>query len=149
MSSMIPTLPLPVTDDPTDAGFWRAALRSELTVQQCESCARYRFPPRPMCPYCHCMGTRWVAMSGRGRVWSFAAPQPPLLPAFAALIPYVTLVVELEEDSRLRIVGPLVNGETGGIQGVAPSAVRIGDPVRVRFIRYADDVAMPCWSLTS
>lgn len=145
---MIDSIPLPVTDDPIDAPFWQATLRSQLVVQQCSACARYRFPPRPMCPHCNGMEYRWNPVSGRGRIWSFAAPQPPLLPAFAALVPYVTAVVELAEDAQLRMVGAVLNSHTHTISDVSASDVRIGSPVHVVFVPYADDVALPCWRLS-
>jgi uncharacterized OB-fold protein len=144
---MIESMPMPTTDDPTDAAFWQAALRSELVVQQCDSCGGYRFPPRPMCPRCQSMELHWQAMSGRGAIWSFAAPSPPLLPAFQGLLPYVTAVIELAEDPALRMVGALIKPGADSIQGIAADTVRIGMPVRVAFWRCAEDVALPCWTV--
>ena len=143
---MIENIPLPVTDDPNDAPFWQAALRAELVVQQCDDCGNYRFPPRPMCPHCQSLAMHWQPLSGRGSIWSFAVPQPPLLPAFQALLPYVTAVVELAEHPQLRITGAVMNAH-GGIQGVTPEILNIGAPVQVAFWRCADDVALPCWRL--
>ncbi len=144
---MIESIPLPATDDPIDAPFWQAALRSELVVQQCDGCGRYRFPPRPMCPDCRCTTAQWQAMSGRGTIWSFAAPRPPLLPAFQELLPYVTAVVELAEHPLLRVTGAMLNPQTGTIQGITAADVAIGAPVRVAFWQCAEDVALPCWQL--
>lgn len=146
---MIENMPLPVTDDPIDAPYWQAALRSELVVQQCGQCGARHFPPRAMCPACQSTALQWRPVSGRGTVWSYAAPQPPLLPAFAAQLPYVTAVVALDEDPQLRIVGAVLNAATGSMQGVSAAAVRIGAPVRVAFLRCAEDVALPCWMLES
>lgn len=145
---MIESIPLPVTDDPTDAPFWQAALRAELVVQQCDGCGHYRFPPRPMCPHCRSMQVHWQPVSGRGTVWSFAVPQPPLLPAFQALLPYVTAVVELAEHPQLRMTGALLDPRSGTPQGMTPDHVYVGAPVSVAFWRCADDVALPCWRLT-
>jgi len=142
---MIEGLPLPVTDDRVDAGYWTAALHSRLVIQTCAVCRRRRFPPRLMCPHCQSDSFEWVEVSGRGTLWSFATPEPPLLPAFAALVPYVTGVVALDEDAGIRIVGPILLREGGDISGVSGDDVRIGQRVRVCFRRYADDVAMPCW----
>jgi uncharacterized OB-fold protein len=144
---MIESIPLPTTDDPTDAPFWQAALRGELLVQRCDNCGHYRFPPRPMCPDCQSLQMNWLPLSGRGTIWSFALPQPPLLPAFQALLPYVTAVVELAEHPQLRITGPILDAGTGSIQGVSPTSVAIGAPVQIDFWRCADDVALPCWRL--
>ncbi len=82
------------------APFFEAARRGELQIQTCDGCGRRRFPPRPMCPWCHSLESQWLRQSGRGRIWSFAVPHPPLLPAFVDEAPYVVVVVELEEDPR-------------------------------------------------
>jgi uncharacterized OB-fold protein len=83
-------------------------------------------------------------MSGRGRVWSFVVPHPPLLPAFMAVAPYNVVVVELEEDPLLRLVGNLVEAPGAPINSVDPSTIRIGEPVRVAF-QQVGDVALPVW----
>jgi uncharacterized OB-fold protein len=100
-----------------------------------------------MCPYCQSFEHQWRAVSGRGRIWSFAVPHPPLLPAFAKIAPYPVVLVELEEDPCLRMVGNLVPDPEGGIHQVDARAVRIGAPVRVVFQKVAEDVALPRWLL--
>jgi len=100
-----------------------------------------------MCPRCQSFEHEWCAVSGRGRVWSFAVPHPPLLPAFAELAPYPVVLVELEEDPSLRMVGNLVPSPEGGINEVNVRAVQIGAPVRVVFQKLAEDVALPRWVL--
>lgn len=142
---MIDDIPLPATDDPVDAPFWQGTLGSQLLMQRCDQCNEMRFPPRPMCPHCQCISCQWAAVSGRGRIWSFVAPESPLLPAFESLKPYVTALVELDEDPTLRLVGPVLNRFDGDIKGVEAAQVYIGQTVSVVFKRLADDVAMPCW----
>ncbi len=144
---MIEGVPLPATDDPLDAPFWQATLRGELVVQRCRACGAWRFPPRPMCPECRSSEHDWSPVSGRGRIWSFCVPHPPLLPAFAAHAPYAVVVVELEEDARLRMVGNVVRTDDGPIDQVDPARLAIGAAVRVAFRRLADDVALPQWVL--
>jgi hypothetical protein len=142
---VIADIPLPLTTDPVDAPYWAGAMRGELLVQGCGDCGALRFPPRPMCPHCRSEKHRWRPLSGRGRIWSFAAPQPPLLPAFESLLPYITALVELEEDPTLRIVGPVLSGDGADISGLTAADVAIGQPVRVAFWHLSDDVALPAW----
>jgi len=144
---MIEGAPLPATDNPLDAPFWQAALRGELVVQTCSACGRRRFPPRPMCPECQSFVHEWRAVSGKGRIWSFVVPHPPLLPAFAERAPYNVVLVELEEDPKIRIVGNLVASADGEINEVDPRTIAIGALVRVVFHRAAEDVALPRWVL--
>ncbi|WP_019528279.1 Zn-ribbon domain-containing OB-fold protein [Dasania marina] len=142
---MIENIPLPATDDPVDSPFWEGTRCSKLLIQSCSQCGEMRFPPRPMCPCCQSRECNWQAVSGRGRIWSFAVPESPLLPAFEALKPYVTALVELEENPKLRIVGPLLTSVDGDIKGVNAAQVAIGQQVAVTFKYFAEDVAMPCW----
>jgi len=72
-------------------------------------------------------------MSGRGEIWSFVVPHPPLLPAYTPLAPYNVIVVALQEDPMLRLVGNLVTGPDGPINEIDPATIEIGEPVRVVF----------------
>lgn len=102
---MVASRPLPLPDDQSQP-FWEACRQRRLVAQRCRACGRWRFPPRPTCPRCRSFEVTWEPLSGRGRVWSWIRAHPPLLPAFAALAPYVALVVELDEDPlHLRMVG--------------------------------------------
>ena len=139
-----PELLLPELDEET-APFWSAALRGELVVQRCDDCGRYRFPPRPACPWCQSFAFSWPAVSGRATVWSFVVPHPPLLPAYAELAPYNVVVVALDEDATIRMVGNLVASADAPINSVDPATIDIGMPVQVVFQQVADDVALPRW----
>ena len=122
----------PVTD-PDGAPFWRYAAQGELRVQACADCGELRFPPRPCCPHCQSFATEWRAVSGRGRVWSYVVPHPPLLPDYAAQAPYNVIVVELEEAPRIRLVGNLVTEPGAPLGSLDPQAIRIGARVRAVF----------------
>ena len=113
-------------------------------MQTCANCGLRRMPPRPMCPRCRSLKFRWDEMSGRGTIWSFIVPHPPLLPAYQELAPYNVIVVALDEDASLRMVGNLVATPDGPINEVDPATIRIGDPVRVVFQR-VEDVVLPRW----
>ncbi len=97
-----------------------------------------------MCPNCRSTDVTWQAMSGRGRIWSYIVPHPPLLPAFAAVAPYNSIVVELEDDPLIRFVGNLVASADGEINEIDPATISIGESVRVVFHRI-DDVTLPRW----
>jgi uncharacterized protein len=143
--TMIEAIPLPSTDDPLDAPYWEAARRGELVVQTCRTCGRRRFPPRPMCPTCQSFEHAWAPLSGRGRIWSFVSPHPPLLPVFAQIAPYNVIIVELADDPSIRMVGNLVTAADGPINQVDPTTIKIGTPVRVVFHSVDDDVSLARW----
>jgi uncharacterized OB-fold protein len=142
---MIEGMPLPATDDPLDAPFWQHTLRGELAVQRCTACNTWRFPPRPMCPSCQSFDHEWDVMSGKGRIWSFVVPHPPLLPVFTRIAPYNVIIVELAEDPTLRMVGNLVSSAGAEINEIDPGTIEIGAPVRAVFDKVADDLALIRW----
>ena len=131
---MVGERPTPQPDDQS-APFWDGCSRGELLAQRCAVCGRMRFPPRPTCPHCRSFEVEWTRLAGTGRVWSWIRAHPPLLPAFAAMAPYISVVVALDEDPvHLRMVGLFA--------GDAEPA--IGDRVRVEFETVGDSV-LPRW----
>jgi uncharacterized protein len=139
---------LPLPDDDS-IPFWDGCAVGELRVQRCARCRRRRMPPRPMCPWCHSLESRWEASSGRGRVWSFVVAHPPLLPAYAALAPYNVIVVELDDDPPIRFVGNLVATPGGLLDEVDPGTVVIGEPVEVCFAPPYEGISLPRWRRTT
>ena len=135
---------LPDVESEDGAEFWAGCARGELLVQHCGACGAPRFPPRPMCPRCRSTEVRWEPTSGRGTIWSYVVPHPPLLPAYAELAPYNVIVVTLDEDPTLRMVGNLLASADGGIDEIDPTTVEIGTPVRVVF-QQVEDVTLPRW----
>jgi uncharacterized OB-fold protein len=132
-----------------NAPFWEAARRGELMVQRCPETGRLIFPPRLRSPWAPraTAPLDWVRLSGRGRIWSFAIPHPPLLPWYAARAPYNVILVALDEDPALRLVGNLVASEAGDIDAVDPATLAVGAPVRVVFAHIDDDLWLPRWVL--
>ena len=135
---------LPPVDDDSQP-FWDGTLAGELRMQACDGCGRLRFPPRPMCPHCRSEASSWKTMSGRGTIYSFVVPHPPLLPAYAEVAPYNVVLVALDEDPTLRLVGNLVTDADAPINSVDASTIQIGAPVQVVFAKVSDDVALPRW----
>ena len=142
--SMVGVWPLPATDDPIDAGFWAGAAEGRLVVQSCGACGHRTMPPRPMCPRCRAVDRVWEPMSGRGVIWSWTVAHPPLLPAFAPFAPYPVIVVALEEDPTLRLVGNLVADPDAPINSVDPATIRFDQPVRAVFPTL-DGVSLVRW----
>ncbi|ADI09428.1 hypothetical protein SBI_06308 [Streptomyces bingchenggensis BCW-1] len=137
---------VPVFDD-DGAPFFAYAARGELRVQTCAGCAEPRFPPRPCCPHCQSFESEWIRTSGRGRIWSYVVPHPPLLPAYAAQAPYNVILVELVDAPRIRLVGNLVAAADAALDSVDPARIRINAPVRAVFHQAADGVVVVRWVL--
>jgi len=133
---MIEGLPLPDPDEDSKP-FWEGCARGELHMQRCSICERFRFYPRPMCPHCRSFESEWVRMSGRGTLYSFVIAHAPVMPVFKDKVPMAVILVELEEDSELRLVG--------NIRGCRNEDLAIGMPLEVVFEPVADDVTLPQW----
>ena len=98
--------PVPPTSELTQP-YWDAARRGQMVVQRCEGCGQRPFPPRATCPSCGAPSLSWSPVSGRATVYSYTIAHRPPHPAFAAQLPLVVAIVELEEGPRMftNIVG--------------------------------------------
>ena len=143
---MSDALLLPAIDSDA-APFWEGTRNGELRVQRCAESGRLIFPPRPVSPWGPHTPPLWTTVSGRGTIWSFVVPHPPLLPQFGELAPYNVILVALDEDPTIRFVGNLVARDGGAINEVDPGQIRIGAAVRVAFERITDEITMPRWVL--
>ena len=84
-------------------------------------------------------------MSGRGTIYSYAVPHPPLLPQFSDLAPYNVILVSLDEDPTIRLIGNLVNRADDPINAVDPGSIELDHPVEVVFEMVNDEIHMPRW----
>jgi uncharacterized protein len=138
--------PVPVADADTQP-FWDAAAERRLVVQRCRHCSRWIWQPRPLCPNCHAEEPVWTEITGAGSVASWIVLRPPVLPAYAELVPLVVLLVELNEG--VRMVGQLVDqsGRLIKTDGVA-EGLAMGDRLALRW-RNQDGVNLPVWTLAT
>jgi uncharacterized OB-fold protein len=133
--------------DKENEAFFEWSAKEELRIQGCDSCDRLRFPPRPICPWCHSTDSSWRVMSGRGSIWSFAVTHPPLLEPFLSRAPYNVVVVEIEEDPLIRLIGNVVEDRKVGLEFVKPDELRIGAPVRAVFPVVEGEPRLLRWAL--
>ena len=136
---------LPDVEEVDTAPFWAATRQEKLVVQRCDACGRLRFPPHPFCSACRSEAVSWTEVSGRGRIWSYLVHHDPTLPAYSAFAPFPVIVVELDEDRRLRMSGNIVATPGAAINSVDAATLRVGMPVRVTFQPVAEDVTLPYW----
>ena len=134
MSLFPPGMPVPAVTDDTRP-FWDACRRHELVIQRCTACGTFRHLPTPVCWKCRSFAHEWVAVSGRGSVYSYAVVHRAFLPELAAHVPYIVVVVALDDALGVRIVSNLVE--------TAPDDVRVGLGVEVVFDDVGADVTVP------
>ena len=134
--------PVPVPDERSQ-GYWDAAADHVLAVARCSVCGKFSIPPDVVCQHCHSTEPdfTFVPVSGRGVVRSWTVMHQSFVPGFDALIPFVLVDVELEEQDDLRTIGRLLDG--------ADAPLAIGKPVVVAFEDLAPRVSVPAFELVS
>lgn len=137
---------LPHIDDCNEP-FWRGCREGVLRLQQCPKTKRLMFPPRPLNSWSPRHKSVWTEVCGRGTIWSVIEPHPPLMLNFTELAPYNAIVVALEEDPSIRLIGNLVPEAGAPINSIAYDNIEIGAAVRVVFERIDDEITLPRWVL--
>ena len=94
---------------PDNVHFWTGGERNELTFLHCEDCATIVHPPQPICPACLSKNLSPKAVSGKASLHSFTVNYQPWIPGFDP--PYVIGLVEIVEDSSVRLMTNIVNCE--------------------------------------
>lgn len=105
--------------------YWDAARERRLEIQHCDDCQKFHHWPMPRCPHCGSQNLTPKAVSGRGTVYTFTVIHHLFHPAFKDDLPYVTALIELEEQDNLRVFTNIVETPI--------EDVRVGMPVEVLF----------------
>lgn len=125
--------PRPLPDE-ISSFFWEAARGGRLLVQRCQACSKLQYPPDVVCVHCQSLQLVPEQVSGRGRVWSFTIVDRLFHAGFADALPYVVALIELDEQTDLRVLTNVID--------IAPRDVSIGLPVEVTF-EDRGDVVLP------
>jgi uncharacterized OB-fold protein len=112
--------PLPDLTDERTAEYFAGAARGELMLPRCGDCNRLVWYPEDECPSCGGRTFTWTRVSGRGRVFTWAVVRRAFLPAFEEMVPFVTALVALEEDPRVRIVSYVVDCDPDALAADLP-----------------------------
>lgn len=136
-----PTIPIPVPDE-YSAGFWAAAARGFLALSCCDHCGRLAMPPDIICVGCRSSEPSFhdEPVSGNGTVRSWTTLHTAFLPGFAALLPYVLVDVELDEQADLRVVARLLS---------SGDPLAINARARTEFVEVAPGFCVPGFVIDS
>lgn len=124
--------PLPALEPATEA-FWRGCRAGRLEMLRCTPCRWFIHPARPICPRCHGRDLAVAPLSGRARLYSYTVNHKEWFPGQP--VPYVIGLVELVEQTGLRLTTNIVNCPL--------ERLAIGMPLRVTFEIVTDDIALP------
>jgi uncharacterized OB-fold protein len=125
------TKPLPVLEG-ENAPHWLGAREREVRVQRCLGCTRLRFPAARYCSNCLSEQSDWVAMSGRGEIWSHCRFHRVYFKGFEGEMPYTVVLIKLDE-------GPMLYSN---MVGLSEDEIRIGMRVQAVFDDVTDDVTL-------
>lgn len=124
--------PLPVLD--IDSGdFWNSCRKHEMALQQCLSCKSFRYPPRPLCPFCHSLETQWNRISGKGEVYVSLVMHRSYGPGWEQDVPYNISLINLDEGIRM----------WSNVIGCPAEEVKIGDRVEISYDDVTNEITLP------
>jgi len=118
----LPEASTPAKRVPMRGAYLRLAPGEEpsLAGSRCPSCQQTFYPPRHICLNCYHEGLEGVALSKRGKLWTFTIARMSL-PGSLMTAPYVIAQVELPEGVIIATV----------LTDIDPEATRIGMPLEL------------------
>ena len=119
---------------PDTQPYWDGLKAGKLMLQACGACGRVRHYPRPVCPHCFSMETRWREASGRGTVQSWTITHHAFHPGWKGQMPITLVTVDLAEGVRMQ----------AELRGPIPATgLKLGLPVRLTFDPVTSDLTLP------
>ena len=113
--------------------YWNAARERRLVLRECKACGRKHFMPRAVCPHCWSDRLDWVESNGDGTVHSFSVVHRAPSQTFAANVPYVIAMIDLDDGPRM----------FANVIGLNALEVAIGDRVKLTFEDRGDGAMLP------
>jgi uncharacterized OB-fold protein len=100
-------VPLPLADA-VSGPFWTACAERRLVIQHCLACGIFQSPPRLLCRNCRGGKFDWCESAGNGRVYTYTVVHHPAVPALSDEVPYVVVVVKLDDCGGALLTSNLV-----------------------------------------
>jgi len=107
-----PALPGPVPSN-SDAGYWLACRRHELTLCHCGTCGHWHHPPLPLCPACQGTNLEWRLVEGPALLYTWSRVHVAMHASVADFLPYCIAVVEFPSCGGVRLIAWLDHPEVG------------------------------------
>ena len=102
------TRPIPVPNEWTQP-FWDAAKQGILALQHCQSCGKFQHPPYATCVNCMSIDLAFEPVTGEGSIYSYTIMYHGGDKRFSAVIPYASIIVELDAAKGALLVGNLLD----------------------------------------
>ena len=124
--------PLPIPS-PESRPYWDGLRERKLLMPHCDACGSFWFPPSLLCTHCNSSKWTWVAVSGRGRIFSYVVYHRVYHPGFANEVPYTVAVIELDEGPRM----------ISNVIGIAPEKIACDMRVEVAYQPITETITLP------
>lgn len=126
--------PLPMLTD-SNRFFWTSGADGKLRFLRCTACHNYIHPPSPVCDQCLGMELEVAAVSGLATLAAVTVNHQLWIPTIEP--PYVVAIVEIQEQSSVRLTTNIVDCDVADLA--------IGMPLQVQF-QHCEDVYLPVFS---
>ena len=128
------TFPYPIAEYGAEP-YWEACNEERLSMQRCEACSRLRWHPSPRCGDCGSADYAWDTLTGLGKINTWTVVTHPVHPAAIEKVPYVVVVVDLDDQPGLLMVSNLVDCD--------PNNIRFEQRVQVAYIAHPSGQKIP------
>jgi uncharacterized OB-fold protein len=115
--------------NPETKPFFDAATEGKFLIPHCGACGKSHWYPRAICPHCFSQDLAWTEASGKGKIYSFSVMK-------RAEVPYCISYVTLDEGPTMMT----------NIVDCDLNAVKVGQPVRVKFVPTEIGPPMPMFT---
>ena len=149
MDSQERTQPHPViSPSPDGSRFWAALAEHRLVLPLCLECDLVFFYPRGHCPRCGSRSIDWTESAGTGTIYSFCVHYRSATPGLGEAVPFVTVLVDLDEGPRL--MGFLAGSSEDPLAGppADPAEIQCGARVLARPLSLPDGRAALAFART-
>jgi hypothetical protein len=129
---------LPAITPLTEAWF----TSGRLAVQTCASCGSRQHPPEEICHRCGSVEFGATDLSPTGVIHSFTVVHHAAHPALADCVPYIIVLVALDDDPTIRVIGNLIDAHSDDLA--------VGRSVMCVWTECADEmgnVLIPQWTI--
>jgi uncharacterized OB-fold protein len=89
--------------------YWEFCAKRELRFQRCGGCRAFSFPPLTGCRECGSTDVEWVAVAGRGRVFSYTIVHHPATSDVVEEVPYPVVAVEFDDAPGVRLISNVLD----------------------------------------
>jgi uncharacterized OB-fold protein len=97
--------------DGRDVPFWEGLAEHRLLIPHCPACGTWVWPVQWACPQCHRFSPAWEPVAPRGTIFTWTRTWQKFSAEFAELMPYVSVVVQLDGAGGTRLIGLLLGDD--------------------------------------